>query len=332
MNTCYHDIHGTHVAITAEADTSRQLADRLLEYFHTISGPNGTILEISVHQVSGSEDLPRVPESARLLYSSYSARTGDAPSLGAWSVYRHAEGEMVQFRGVASVSVQSPGTRAFIHLAEPVDPENDDLLYCLHFGLVEVLKRRGLFTIHAAALERDEQGVLIAGASGQGKTTACLSLARAGYRCLADDHPFLRNDGGQIGIYAFPEPMAVTDVTRCMIPELGSADTAFQPADNKLSFHLEDVYGANAWARTAVSRVILFPQVIDWPTSYVEPVSKAQCLQELLLHGFRALNRDVAAAHFHLLARLADQAPAYRLFLGANVLALPDLIGPLLAS
>src|SRR5438067_820450 len=58
-------------------------------------------------------------------------------------------------------------------------------------SLLEVLKRRGRFALHAACLARDGRGLLLAGTSGSGKSTLAAALARDGYDFLGDDTVFL---------------------------------------------------------------------------------------------------------------------------------------------
>jgi hypothetical protein len=49
-----------------------------------------------------------------------------------------------------------------------------------------------MICLHAALLESDGGGILIAGPSGSGKSTAALALARAGARLHTDENTFLR--------------------------------------------------------------------------------------------------------------------------------------------
>ena len=92
-----------------------------------------------------------------------------------------------------------------------------------HFALSELLKRNGLYTVHATALEYQGRGVLIPGYSGQGKTTSFLSLLRSGFRYLSDDYPLLRDRGTHMELLAFPMKIDVTDRTIEFFPELRNA-------------------------------------------------------------------------------------------------------------
>jgi hypothetical protein len=199
----------------------------------------------------------------------------------------------------------------------------------LHFAVTELLKLLGLYTLHATALEKDGRGVLIPGASGRGKTTSCISLLRDGYRLLSDDHPLVRENGQGLEILSFPVKIDVTDGTVGFFPELRDAQESLHPGVRKRFFYVDEIY-PHATADRCEPAVILCPQVVDWPTSHVEPISRSRVLEELLKEGLLAFDREVAARQFQVFSRLVAKAACYRLFFGEDVLDLPRLIDPLL--
>lgn len=197
------------------------------------------------------------------------------------------------------------------------------------FPLAQLLARRGLHIVHAAALERNGCGVLIPGLSGSGKSTSCVSLMRGGYRCLSDDKPFLRETEHGLELLAFPEMIDVTDQTIAFFPELRERTTAIEMGYRKKRFYAETLYPGST-ADAVKPSVILFPQISDEPTSRVEPLSKVRALQALLPHSLLCFDREVSVRHFGLLSRLVETTACYRLHFGRNVMDLPRLIDPLL--
>lgn len=83
----------------------------------------------------------------------------------------------------------------------------------LTIPLIELLKRRRLFSVHAACLATNGCGVLFAGASGSGKSTLALSLLMSGFEFLGDDMVFLRNGDGPQRALAFPDAIDFTPST-----------------------------------------------------------------------------------------------------------------------
>jgi hypothetical protein len=184
--------------------------------------------------------------------------------------------------------------------------------------------------IHAAALERNGGGVLIPGLSGSGKTTSCVSLIRAGYRCLSDDKPFLRENGNGIEILAFPERIDVTDRTIAFFPELrGAPPGLLKSGYRKKHFVPEALYAASP-VQVARLEVVLFPQISGKRKSRLEKLTKVQALETLLPHGLVVLDYELSRRQFDLLTRLVEEAECYRLHFGNDVLELPRLVDSLL--
>ena len=199
-----------------------------------------------------------------------------------------------------------------------------------HFVLSELLKRRGLFTLHATSLEKYGQGILIPGYSGRGKTTAFLSLLRSGYRCLSDDHPLLREKDHSLEILPLPVKVDVTEPTIAMFPELRDAPNGMlHQGIKKRFFYVEDIYPGGTGEACEPS-IMIFPQIVDCEKSWLEPLPKRQALQDLLPHGLLVYEEQVAREEFQMLSKLVQQVDCYRLHSGRDVLELPKLIEPLL--
>jgi hypothetical protein len=112
--------------------------------------------------------------------------------------------------------------------------------------LVESLKRRGYYGMHAAGVVREGRGCLFVGASRSGKSTLALALARKGWEYLGDDTLFLRPvpeaggttprgerllpsgagerliPSGALEAVGFPETADITERTADYFPELRS--------------------------------------------------------------------------------------------------------------
>jgi hypothetical protein len=64
----------------------------------------------------------------------------------------------------------------------------EDVIYLSYLALESQMNRRGLITLHCAAVERDGRAVLLLGHAGAGKTSAALLLCREqGFRLLGND-------------------------------------------------------------------------------------------------------------------------------------------------
>jgi hypothetical protein len=199
-----------------------------------------------------------------------------------------------------------------------------------HLALIELLRRRGLYTIHATALEYNGRAVLIPGNSGRGKTTSFISLLRSGYRYLSDDHPLLHDAGARVEVLPFPIKINVTDATVQFFPELREAsEQMLHPGVPKRFFYAEDLYPTAVGERCQPA-IVLFPHVVDAPKSHLELLPKSRALEALLPQALLVYDQEVARREFKVLAKLVQQVDCYRLHFGRDILDLPKLITPLL--
>ena len=94
-----------------------------------------------------------------------------------------------------------------------VDPDSDDIdpqllsLYILSEALGLILYQRGLFLLHASAIQIGEQVVIFVGRPGIGKSTTAAAFAQLGYTVLTDDMVAIDlNSGDKPMVYpGFPQ-------------------------------------------------------------------------------------------------------------------------------
>jgi hypothetical protein len=206
----------------------------------------------------------------------------------------------------------------------------DDAVMATHplltIGLLETLKRFGRFPLHAGALVRHDRGILLPGSSGAGKSTTTVALVRAGFGFLADDTVFLTAEpleSSGICVHGFPDQIDVTEHTAAMFPELVHLVSQPLPAGrDKHGFRVEDAFGVRPVARCRAAALV-FPRIIGGRKSFIEPLSQAAALRELVPN---VLLTDPLAvqAHLDMLGRLVSTVPSYVLAAGSN---LDDAVG-----
>jgi len=210
--------------------------------------------------------------------------------------------------GRARVFVESPDPSDLYLLSHPV----------LSLLLMELLKRRGLYPLHAAGLALDGQGVLLAGTSGAGKSTLSVALARRGFSFLSDDTVFLQADTQGWRVRAFPDQIDLCADAEDLFPELrGLTDAELPPGWLKRQIRAETVYAAPiSW--DARPRTLIFPSVSGTPKSVIRPLSPQEALFELAPN---VLLTDTAASQQHLnaLAGVISQCACYRLDTGRDL-------------
>jgi hypothetical protein len=194
--------------------------------------------------------------------------------------------------------------------------------------LAELLKRRGLYMAHMAGVAIGGQGLLLAGASGAGKTTLTLALLRGGFDFLADDTLFLARRAG-LRALAFPDELDITAQTASFFPELGT----WQPGGatrgpQKRPICATRVYGvAPCWE--CAPAVLLFPQPSGSGQSALAPMPKSEALLQLVCNVLRTEPLS-SQAHLDVLAELVNRCRCCRLHTGRDFDALPGLMRRLL--
>jgi hypothetical protein len=214
--------------------------------------------------------------------------------------------------------------------------EEEDLWSLSHplftLPLVELLKRRGLYGLHAGGVCRDGRALLLPGTSGSGKSTLTLALARAGFGFLGDDTLFLAARPGEgVRILAFPDEFDLTDQTVSFFPELvpllGDAPRA---GWRKRQVRVERAYGAPVvWE--CEPAVMVFPRVTGERMSELTPLSPGEALLELAPNVLLTEARS-SQGHLDALAELVERSACHRLATGTDLAAAVELLAGLMGD
>lgn len=191
--------------------------------------------------------------------------------------------------------------------------------------LLELLRARGRYSVHAACVALEGRAVLLAGPSGAGKSTLSLACARAGWSFLGDDVVLVSAGGkSDLVVRAFPDEIDLTEESLRFFPDLGSPALGGKTWEKR---HIppDDI----AWLRIASQArpaALVFPE--RGPVARLLPIGPDQALIELVPNVVRTDTR-VAQRHLDALGALARVVPAFRLEI-ADPFAAPALLAPLL--
>ncbi|MFQ6026175.1 MAG: hypothetical protein ACE5Q6_01530 [Dehalococcoidia bacterium] len=325
MTDYIYNIHGVNLRLATDSPAIADAARTLLRQFPEAPLTEAADLECRFMAVESRSDIPWVSsEESQTLFTNTGSFFGDPDELKArCTVYREDETITVDFDEQGLWQIRDRLVDGYLVRPEATHPLA--LASFFHLAMMELLKQIGLYTIHATSLERDGRGILIPGSSGRGKTTLCLSLLRSGYRYLSDDHPLLRDTDRGLELLGLNERIDVTEDTIEFFPELRDAGDALQSGVLKRYFYVEDVY-SQVPAESCSPSFIIFPQVIDWPKSHLEPLSKSRALELLLPTGLLVYDKEVARRQFQIMSRLVNQAECYQLNFGEDILEAPRLV------
>jgi hypothetical protein len=230
--------------------------------------------------------------------------------------------------GVRVLCVPSQGHATFSVVES--DPVNLFMVTHLIFTivLVEMLKRRGYYSVHAAGFTKDGKAILIPGASGAGKSTLAITLLRSGFGFLSDDMVFVRRGSDELRVLGFSEDVDVSDQTIRFFPELSFlADAPNTYGWPKKQVRADEVYGVDLIAEATPGAIVL-PQIAHRDTSAVRRITPDEALLEIVSN---VLLTEIRACQSHLsvLTELVRRTPCYRLETGRDFDHIPIILGEL---
>ena len=325
-------VYGVPIRYLAELPLLATPVNELLRYFRRDSIEDSDALTMCLQAVRHRADIPlTLSSSARRVFAGTGSAVEDRLETGLpCEVIQDGQRLIADFHHVGVLVMDGMHGRADGYLIQPETLHANLIEYLFHLALIELLRHRGLYTIHAAALEKQGRAILIPANSGRGKTTSFISLLRSGYRYLSDDHPLIRDVGTHVEVLPFPIKIHVTDATIAFFPELLHAPPhVLQSGSPKRSFHAEDLYPTSE-GDCCRPALMLFPHVVNAPHSQIDLLPKSVALQALLPQALLVYDPEVARREFQVLAKLVQQVASYRLYFGRDILDLPKLITPLL--
>lgn len=183
-------------------------------------------------------------------------------------------------------------------------------------------RRCGLFEFHSGGVvpPHETEALLIAGASGTGKSTITAQLAASGWSYLSDDTLLLREDESGVEAVALRQFFALTPTTVATLP------TILRPrsgAPEKERFAPQDFFSAQQ-LESAKPAVLLFPVITGEPDSRLEKLTASETMSRLLkLCPWSCYDNVSAGNHLKVLGRLARKIAGFDILAGTDLLRDP---------
>ena len=253
------------------------------------------VLGVGVELISDDPAITEVIEASYGIFRTDGDLTPDRPAAAArLSVERTKAGWLVAGGTDGPVTCLASDIAA-IHIL-------DRLVDAVQRGL----HARGLISIHSAAVATPGGILVIAGASGQGKSTLALGLAERGFGLLSDELAIVDRDGS---VLPYPRSVHVRPATLDLIPALGflaerprltlggGSEWALTPAE------LRDRWGGTPPTAGPLAAIILLDGVPGANEPSLTAISPAIASLELTRSSWAA-----SVAFGNTLARLATFA------------------------
>jgi hypothetical protein len=313
-------MHGVNVAVESDHPAvARDLQRRLAPFSSLAADGSRAELRFEFHTAGADVAIEREPVPPRTVY-----QVGEVEFQ-----YHEANDHLSVTRGKRLIGLCDArlGVALFDVPAEAGTPSELYSQTLFTVCLVELMKRQGRFSLHAAGISVGDAGIILAGPSGAGKSTlAIVLLQRLGRRArfLGDDMLFLHRGAGEIRMLGWPELIDVGEWTQRTIPTLASRMQLRAGAGHKGRIAGTEIAGGMA-ALDASPRVLVFPRVTARSRSTLLPISADEGLLELTPNVLLT-EATSSQAHLAMLGSLARQCLCFRLETGTDIESLPGLL------
>ena len=317
----HYDFHGISVTVVADHPGVLEGLRESLRHFpgRETDTPDMSFDFTTVPDL-GSHVVAKPKGNARHLYYPI---VGEALYVGRQIYVNYGD------RGRVLCDPETGGARVSI-----LKSEADDAWLVSHpmfvLPFLEILKRKGLYNLHAASLCHEGNGVLLPGGAGSGKSTLALGLVREGFDFLGDDMVFLNPGPEGLQMLAFPDVIDFTDETAAMFPELRDLPPRSQGSDRpKRQVRAEEVFPIG-FTPTCTPRLLISPKVSTSGVSEIRRLAKDRAL-ELLGPNVLLTEPDTSQRHLNVLAELVRSTGTHSLETGTDFGSVADQIRGLLS-
>ena len=188
--------------------------------------------------------------------------------------------------------------------------------------LREILLDHRLALFHSAALAcPDGTGMLLFADSGGGKSTISLCLMRLGAKLLGDDLVMIGEEEDSRILYAFPEPLNLTEQTMTFFTELQHLKSTATSLGAKAVISPKDIYGPSCF-QEKVPLHVAYVLHKSHGEPYVELLPPRESLGLMVRAHTFARCQNISKDAVDRMYQILESTSFYRLHTGSDPIAL----------
>jgi hypothetical protein len=315
-------VHGINIQVCCSSAMAQCLDARFRFFPATGNSLEKIYLDFQVASPAGEHAVERPQGNSRPFY--------EMPK-GEASYFAEADELYISFGEGVRALYQPRSSRVVVSAVES-DPRNVFMAshLILTIILVEMLRRRDSYSLHAAAFSKNGRAILIPGTSGIGKSTLSVALLRAKFDYLTDDMVFLAQSAEGLMARGLAEDIDVSEQTIRFFPELDFLIRSPKTDGfTKRQLRAEEVYGTRT-VMEARPAVIVLPHISGKLESGITQIDGDEAFREIVPNVLLT-EQGVSQRHLAILAELVKQADCYRLETGQDFDRIPVLLRQLLS-
>lgn len=328
IHRCVYDVYGLSLSVATNSKAVARVVDSVLAPFSAVFRESTETWDVVIARGELAKKVS-CPAGMRQFWSG-TFRDGSR------MVYWTGEGvHQLDVFGLASTFIDIPSRRAKITVREGKEwyIAGGPLLSVLS----EFLRAVGHHIVHAASIvcikNGENQGILIAGGGGKGKTTTALALHGAGMKLLADDITFVTNDSENgLVIWGLQKACKVHHKTLEMLTWL--QDLPQRPAirADEVFVDVSEPFGCTHPIQVE-PKIIIFLDDRNMKEHRINALNKVDAIKNLAGENVRAFDSNARGAigeTFRVFGLLVGQCDCYLLSAGPNVTSLHKIFTGLL--
>jgi len=188
--------------------------------------------------------------------------------------------------------------------------------------LTNFITRHGYSMLHASALVKDENILLLQAPHGTGKSTTALRLLLNGYKLLSDSMVYIGERDGDLWMGGFPVGRIKLRADMLPLFPALAAEAKEERVRNETKHRVElkRVDSAMAYPQMIRIRRVEFCLLERWDKleSKIEPLSEEEFWQEIMVNSLHYDTRDMWNANLRRIEQMLKHANLHRLQIGTS--------------